>query len=101
MYAVGRADLGRARLHMGLIQSGNTAQPMLGFDAPLASRVTVQADYTAGSENSASIGFSISLGEEVGITAAMIRSNSGPERNNYMLLIGRYFSMPDLRRQPY
>lgn len=86
-YAVGHITLGCGRLHAGLIRIEGSTQPMIGYDRPLAKLLTLQSDYVAGDENAASLGFAVDLGSNLGLTAAYIRNNIGPDKDSYLLTL--------------
>jgi hypothetical protein len=83
-YIVGCIPMGLGRLHAGFIDTEDHIRPMLGYDRSLSKHLTLQADYTAGDENAASIGLVIHLRNNLELAAGYIRNNSGASRDGYM-----------------
>lgn len=89
-YAVGHIPLGCGRLHAGLIKTEETFHPMAGYDHPITDRIILQADYTAGDENAASLGLVFKIKHNFELTTACIRDNSGSNKSSYLLTISWY-----------
>ncbi|MEN6372183.1 MAG: hypothetical protein ABFD64_09245 [Armatimonadota bacterium] len=92
-YAVGHIPFVCGRLHAGLIGINGSTHPMFGYDRSLNERLMFQADYIEGDENAGSLGLSFNLSSSIGITAAYIRNNVGPDRDNCLLTLSWYPSI--------
>ena len=91
-YAVGRVPTYKGWFHAGIISIDSQVQPMLGYGRNLADDLELEADFIGGSENEGSIGLVYNR-NNLYITAAYLRLNSGPNRNGVYLSANWIFNL--------
>lgn len=83
-YAVTTKSLGRMRVHAGIIDIDHELRWMFGLDRPLGSRVTLQADYISGDENSMTYGVAVSLSNSLSLTLGRTVGKSTETGNGHV-----------------
>lgn len=78
-------SIGNTRLYTGAIMIDRKTRWMFGLDRPLGSRVTFQADYTSGDDNSITYGIAVSLSKSLSLTLARSSGNSDETGNSHVV----------------
>jgi hypothetical protein len=78
-YALGSLGISGGRIHLGLVGVERVGRLMAGYDRPLSARMTVMADYTAGSGNASSVGFNYKVSNVFSVMAGVCRPNNGDD----------------------
>jgi hypothetical protein len=92
-YAVGRVPVYDGWFHAGAILTDSQIEPMLGYNHDLTPNLDLQVDFIGGRENGGSAGIVIDLENNLSITAAYLRFNSGSNRNSIYLAVDWTFSL--------
>lgn len=92
-FVVGGASLGKGTFYLGFTEILRIGEPFIGYQHPINNKAHVQADYTAGKANSASLGLVASITSNLLFSAAYIRENQGPSRDNGWFELDYVFSI--------
>jgi hypothetical protein len=90
-YIMGTKPFGVDRVHLGMVNDGESFLPMLGYDRQITDRIKLELDYIGGDDNCASLGFWIDINKTTGINLAYTHQNSGPDRGGFSLIMGWSF----------
>lgn len=78
-------SIGDTRFHMGAMKIDHKTRLVFGLDRPLGSRVTFQADYTSGDENSTTYGIAVSLSNSLSLTLVRSLGNAVETGNGHII----------------